>query len=221
VDLPVAALSYLVGSISFPWLIARWHGIDLRAAGARKLGGSDLMRVVGLRWGVTGGLLDAAKGALVVALARALGLPAETQVLCALAAVAGQMWPLFHDLDGGRANATGWGAIIALDPLAALIAAIPLAAAVAVRVTVKPPPRRVVPVASLLTFLVWPASIWEVYGTTPLVTGGLLIFVLILVRRLTAGLGDDLRTGAPLSRVVINRALFDRTEQQEQGAVPV
>jgi glycerol-3-phosphate acyltransferase PlsY len=221
VDLPAAALAYLIGSISFPWLIARWHGIDLRAAGARKLGGSDLMRVVGMRWGIAGGLLDAAKGALVVGLAAAIGLPVETRVLCALAAVAGQMWPLFHDLDGGRANATGWGAIIALDPLAALIAAIPLGAAIAMRALVTPHPRRVVPVASLLTFLVWPASIWEVYGTTPLVTGGIAIFLLILVRRLTAGLGDDLGTGAPLSRVIVNRALFDRTEQQQRGEVPV
>jgi glycerol-3-phosphate acyltransferase PlsY len=221
VDLPLAVVSYLIGSISFPWLIARWHGIDLRAAGARKLGGSDLARALGLRWGVAGGLLDAAKGALVVLLAAALGLPAETRVLCALAAVAGQMWPIFHGLDGGRANATGWGALIALDPLAALIAAVPLAAALALRALVTPHPRRVVPVASLLTFLVWPAVIWEVSGVTPLVTGGLAIFLLILLRRLTAGLGDDLRTGASLTTVLLDRALFDRTALQERGAVPI
>ena len=220
-DLPLVALSYLVGSISFPWLIAWWHGVDLRAAGARKLGGSDLARVLGLRWGIAGGLLDAAKGALVVLVAAAAGLPPEIRVLCAIAAVLGQMWPIFHDLDGGRANATGWGAIIALDPLAALITAIPMAAALAVRFTVRPRPRRVTPVASLLTFLVWPAAIWEVYGTTPLVVGGLVIAALILVRRLTAGLSDDLATGAPFARILWNRALFDRTELQRAGDVPV
>ena len=220
-DLPLAVVSYLIGSISFPWLIARWHGVDLRSAGARKLGGSDLARVLGTRWGIAGGLLDAAKGAFVVLLAAASGLPVETRVLCAIAAVAGQMWPIFHGLDGGRANATGWGALIALDILAALIAAIPLAAAFALRSTVQPRPRRLVPLASLLTFLVWPAAIWEVSGVTPLVTGGLGIFVLILVRRLTAGIGDDLRTGAPLARVLVDRALFDRTALQQSGAVPI
>ena len=219
-DLPVAVASYLIGSISFPWLIARWHGIDLRSAGARKLGGSDLMRVLGMRWGIAGGLLDAAKGALVVLLAAALGLPVETRLLCALAAVAGQMWPIFHGLDGGRANSTGWGALIALDPLAALIAAIPLAAAVVARMAITPHPRRVVPIASLLTFLVWSAAIWEVSGVTPLVVGGLLILALILIRRITAGLDQDIRTGAPLSRVLVNRTLFDRTELQERGQVP-
>ena len=220
-DLPAAVAAYLIGSVSFPWLIARWHGIDLRSAGARKLGGSDLMRVLGMRWGIAGGLLDAAKGALVVLLAGALGLPVETRVLCALAAVCGQMWPLFHGLDGGRANATGWGALIALDILAALIAVIPLAAAMVARFSVQPRPRRVTPVASLLTFLVWPAAIWEVYGVTPLVIGGLLLFVLILLRRVTAALDEDIRTGAPLGRILLDRALFDRTALQESGAVPI
>jgi len=221
VDLPLAVLSYLIGSTSFPWLIARWHGVDLRGAGARKLGGSDLVRVVGVRWGITGGLLDAAKGALVVLIAAALGLPVETRVLCALAAVAGQMWPIFHGLDGGRGNATGWGALVALDILAALIAAIPLAAALALRFSVRPRPRRLVPLASLLTFLVWPAVIWEVFGVTPLVTGGIAMFLLILIRRLTAGLGADIATGTPLRRVLLDRALFDRTALQEKGAVPI
>jgi glycerol-3-phosphate acyltransferase PlsY len=221
VDLPVVVLAYFLGSISFPWIIAWWHGVDLRAAGARKLGGSDLARVLGLRWGVTGGVLDAVKGGLAVLIAAALGLPVETRVLCAIAAVAGQMWPIFHDLDGGRANATGWGALIVLDPIAAGIGAIPLLAAVAARSLVRPRPTRLVPLASLLTFLVWPATIWEIEGVTATVVGGLIILALIVVRRVTAGLNDDLRTGAPLRRVVANRVLYDRTELQERGAVPI
>jgi glycerol-3-phosphate acyltransferase PlsY len=221
VDLPAVVVAYVLGSISFPWIIAWWHGIDLRTAGARKLGGSDLARVLGLRWGVAGGVLDALKGGLAVLLAAALGLPVETRVLCAIAAVAGQMWPIFHDLDGGRANSTGWGTLIVLDPIASVIAAIPLLAAVAARYAVRPRPTRLVPLASLLTFLVWPAAIWEIEGVTATVLGGLVIFLLILVRRVTAGLEDDLRTGAPYFRVVLNRALYDRTELQERGVVPI
>ena len=220
-DLPAVVLAYVLGSISFPWIIAWWHGIDLRTAGARKLGGSDLARVLGLRWGVTGGVLDALKGGLAVLIAAALGLPVEMRVLCAIAAVAGQMWPIFHDLDGGRANATGWGALIVLDPIAAAIGAIPILAALAARYAIRPRRTRVVPLASLLTFLVWPATIWEIEGVTATVVGGLVIFVLILVRRVTAGLGDDLTTGASLRRVLINRALYDRSELQERGTVPI
>lgn len=220
-DLPTVAVSYLIGSISFPWLIAWWHGIDLRSVGSRKLGGSNLGSVLGLRLGVLGGGLDAAKGAAVVMMAVALDLPIETRVLCATLAVAGQAWPVFHDLEGGRANATGWGAIVALDPLAALIAAIPLLAAVGARYALTPRPTRVVPLASILTFLVWSAVIWEIDGVTPTVVGGLMIFGIVLIRRLTAGLGQDLRVGTPLGKVLLNRALFDRSELQERGAVPI
>lgn len=221
VDLPAVVASYLIGSISFPWLVAWWHGIDLREVGSRKLGGSNLASVLGVRWGAIGGGLDALKGALVVLVAAALGLPLEIRVLCALAAVAGQLWPVFHDLDGGRANATGWGTLIALDPVASIVAAIPLVAAFVARNLVRPAPTRLVPLASILTFLVWSAAIWEIDGATPTVTGGLLIFALILIRRLTADLGDDLATGAPIGRVLLNRALYDRSELQERGNVPI
>ena len=220
-DLPAAVAAYLLGSISFPRLIAWWHGIDLRSVGSRKLGGSNLASVMGVRWGVTGGLLDALKGALVVLAAAALGLPVETRVLCGIAAVAGQMWPIFHDLDGGRANATGWGVLLALDVIAAAIGAIPLLAAVAARYAVRPRPTRLVPLASILTFLVWSSVIYEIEGVTATVVGGLIIFVLVLVRRLTAGLQDDLRTGAPPARIFLNRALYDRAELQERGSVPI
>ncbi|HEX9436046.1 MAG TPA: glycerol-3-phosphate acyltransferase [Candidatus Limnocylindria bacterium] len=220
-DLPAVVAAYLIGSISFPWLIAWWHGIDLRAVGSRKLGGSNLAGVLDVKWGTLGGLLDAAKGALVVAAAAALGLPVETRILCAIAAVAGQMWPIFHDLDGGRANATGWGAILALDLFASAAPAILLLAAVAARFLVKPPPTRVVPLAALLSFLVWSATIWEIEGVTATVVGGLLIFALVIVRRISADLDDDLATGAPLMRILANRALFDRSELQERGTVPL
>ena len=220
-DLPFVVLSYLLGSISFPWLVAWWHGVDLRATGSRKLGGGNLARVLGMRWGVAGGLLDALKGAAAVWIAAAIGLPVEIRVLCALACVAGQMWPLFHELDGGRANATGWGAIVALDPVAALVAAIPLAAAAATRFAVKPPPTRVVPVVSILTFLIWSAVVWRVSGPSAPAVGGLAIFALVLLRRITAGLADDLATGASWWRTLLDRALFDRSALQEQGVLPV
>lgn len=220
-DLPAVVAAYLIGSISFPWIVGWWHGVDLREVGSKKLGGSNLASVVGLRAAIVGGGLDALKGALVVLGARALGLPLETQILCGIAAVAGQMWPIFHDLDGGRANATGWGVLLVLDLLASIPAAIPLGIAVALRFVARPRPTRLVPLASLLTFLVWPAVIWEILGVTPNVIGGLVIFLLVLIRRLTADLSADLATGAPALRVLANRALYDRSELQERGALPI
>ena len=214
-------LSYLVGSVSFPFWVARLRGVDLRTVGSRKLGGSNLWKTVGRREAIVGGLLDAAKGFAAVIAARALGLPLELQLACGIAAVCGQMWPAFHRFDGGRANSAGWGLALAVDPVAFLIMMVPVVAAIALRTAVRPRPSRLLPIAALASFGVFPAVIWEQEGTTPAVIAGLALLALILVRRVTAGIGDDLATGAPAARVLVNRALFDRSELQQRGVVGI
>ncbi len=216
-----AIVTYLVCSISFPYWIARVNGVDLRAVGERKLGGGNLAKSVGLAQGIVGGVLDAAKGFLAVVAARVVGLDLDTQLACGIAALVGQMWPVFHQFDGGRANATGWGFALAADPIAALIMGVPLyVSLLAVRV-IHPRPTRLLPLASLLSFAIFPTVIWEQEGTTPTVVAGLVVLVLILLRRLTAGLRSDLATGAPLPRVLANRALYDRSELQQRGVVAI
>jgi glycerol-3-phosphate acyltransferase PlsY len=214
-------LSYLAGSISFPYWIARLRGVDLRTVGSRKLGGSNLWKSVGPGEAIVGGLLDAAKGFVAVVVARAIGLPLEAQLACGIAAIVGQMWPVFHGFDGGRANSAGWGFALAGDPIAFVIMMLPVLAAIAMRVAVRPRPSRVLPLASLLSFGVFPAVIWEQDGTTAVVQAGLVVLALIVGRRITAGLGEDLATGAPPARVLANRALFDRTELQQRGVVGI
>ena len=214
-------LSYLGGSVSFPYWMARLRGVDLRTVGSRKLGGSNLWKTVGPKEAVVGGLLDAAKGFAAVTITRAIGLPLALQLACGVAAVVGQMWPVFHRFDGGRANSAGWGLALAVDPVAFVIMMLPVVAAMAMRVAVRPRPSRILPLASLLSFAVFPAVIWETEGATPAVVAGLAILALIVVRRVTAGLGDDLATGASPARVLANRALFDRSELQQRGVVGI
>src|SRR5687767_15528455 len=214
-------LAYVVASISVPYWIARRAGVELRASGSRKLGGSNLWRTVGPIAGLVGGLLDAAKGFVAVLAASAAGLGTETALACGVAAVAGQLWPVFHRFDGGRANATGWGFALAADPPATVAMAIPVLCAAGLRLVTGPRSSRVVPVGNLTSFAVWPAVIWEQQGTTPAVIAGVAVFALVLLRRLTADLRDDLATGAPAARVLWNRAMFDRTELQERGVVPL
>jgi acyl-phosphate glycerol 3-phosphate acyltransferase len=221
IDALAVAVSYLVASISFPYWIARAKGVDLRATGARKLGGSNLAKAVTPLHGVAGGLLDGAKGFAAVVIARMVGFPIETQLLCGLAAIAGQMWPVFHQFDGGRANATAWGFQLAADWIAFFIAWIPVIVAAALRITVRPKPKRLLPLANLLSYAVFPAVIWEQEGMTPTVLAGIGALALVVIRRLTAGLRDDLATGAPVARVIANRALFDRSELQERGLVAI
>ncbi len=217
----VLLATYLLSSISFPYWIARAYGVDLRATGERKLGGGNLKKSVGLAQGIAGGALDSAKGFLAVIVARALGLELEAQLACGIAAIVGQMWPVFHRFDGGRANATGWGFALAADGVAALIMGVPLCFGLFAARIIRPRPTRLLPLASLLSFAIFPAVIWEQEGATPTVVAGLVVLALILVRRITAGLRTDLATGAPLARVLANRAIYDRSELQERGVVAI
>jgi len=220
-DTIAVALSYLIASISFPYWIARAKGVDLRATGSRKLGGSNLAKAVTPMHGIAGGILDGAKGFAAVVITRELGFPLETQLLCGLAAIAGQMWPLFHQFDGGRANATAWGFQLATDFIAFFIGWIPVIVAAVLRISVRPRPKRLLPLANLLSYAVFPAVIWEQEGVTPTVLAGVGALALVVVRRLTAGIREDLATGAPPARVLANRALFDRSELQERGLVAI
>ena len=220
-DAIAVALSYVIASISFPYWIARAKGVDLRATGSRKLGGSNLAKAVTPMHGVAGGILDGAKGFAAVVITRELGFPLETQLLCGLAAIAGQMWPLFHQFDGGRANATAWGFQLATDFIAFFIGWIPVIVAAVLRISVRPRPKRLLPLANLLSYAVFPAVIWEQEGVTPTVLAGVGALALVVVRRLTAGIREDLATGAPPARVLANRALFDRSELQERGLVAI
>jgi glycerol-3-phosphate acyltransferase PlsY len=221
IDTLAVVASYLLASVSFPYWIARAKGVDLRSFGSRKLGGSNLAKAVTPLHGIAGGLLDGAKGFAAVVAARAFGFPLETQLICGLAAIAGQMWPVFHQFDGGRANATAWGFQLAADFIAFFIAWIPVVVAAALRITVRPRPKRLLPLANLLSYAVFPAVIWEGEGVTPTVLAGIAALVLVVARRLTAGIGDDLATGAPPAKVIVNRALFDRSELQERGLVAI
>ena len=220
-DAIALALSYVIASISFPYWIARAKGVDLRATGSRKLGGSNLAKAVTPMHGIAGGILDGAKGFAAVVITRELGFPLETQLLCGLAAIAGQMWPLFHQFDGGRANATAWGFQLATDFIAFFIGWIPVIVAAVLRISVRPRPKRLLPLANLLSYAVFPAVIWEQEGATPTVLAGLGALALVVLRRLTAGIREDLATGAPPARVLVNRALFDRSELQERGLVAI
>src|SRR5437867_12798738 len=203
IDAFAVVASYVLASISFPYWIARAKGIDLRAFGSRKLGGSNLAKAVTPLHGVAGGVLDGVKGFAAVVIARGLGFPIETQLLCGLAAIAGQMWPVFHQFDGGRANATAWGFQLAADFIAFFIAWIPVVGAAVLRITVRLRPKRLLPLANLLSSGVSPSVISEQEGATPTVLAGIAALVLIVIRRLSAGLGEDLATGASPARVML------------------
>jgi glycerol-3-phosphate acyltransferase PlsY len=112
---------YLLGSMPWGYWIVRWfRGEDVRTVGSGNTGTANVWRNYGPRLGLATALLDVLKGFL-PALIGVLWLNPTAGVLGAAAAMVGHAWPIFLGLSGGKAVATGAGAMLALCPLCSLI----------------------------------------------------------------------------------------------------
>ena len=118
-------VSYLLGSIPFGvlvgWVIQR---VDIREHGSGNIGMTNVMRLAGVPAGIIVLALDMGKAALAVVLAMWLGNSAGVTSSCALAALAGHVWPVFIGFRGGRGTASGWAALFVLSPISGLVATI-------------------------------------------------------------------------------------------------
>lgn len=110
------AIGYLLGSCPFGYWAGRLKGVDLRTQGSGNTGGTNAIRVLGPRIGVPALVLDIAKGVAAVLIASRLG-GTGTEVLAAAAAMLGHTCSIFLGFrGGGKAVATGAGAMLALAP---------------------------------------------------------------------------------------------------------
>ena len=115
----VIALGYLIGSVPFALLVARYWGVaDLRVAGSGNLGAANVLRTSGMTAGVLVAVLDIAKGALSVALARRFSDHAAAPALAGLAAIAGHIYPVWLRCRGGKGVAAACGVFLVLTPWA-------------------------------------------------------------------------------------------------------
>jgi len=115
-------VGYLLGSIPFGVLIARWKaGVDVRQAGSGNIGATNVARVAGKKLGVVVLVLDALKGSLPVAVSLWLlpGLP-WWHAGVGLAAFLGHVFPPWLRFKGGKGVATALGVLLVLEPYAAL-----------------------------------------------------------------------------------------------------
>ncbi|MGD0568634.1 MAG: glycerol-3-phosphate 1-O-acyltransferase PlsY [Candidatus Sulfotelmatobacter sp.] len=124
----IAAMSYLLGSIPFGYLLVRiFRGEDVRQSGSGNIGATNVSRKSPVLGAVTL-LLDAGKGTAAVVLSYivadyVVAIPTYQQLaLAALFAVVGHMFPLWLRFRGGKGVATGLGAFALLAPKAVLIA---------------------------------------------------------------------------------------------------
>jgi glycerol-3-phosphate acyltransferase PlsY len=122
---PWLLASYLLGAIPTSYLAGRlFRGIDLREHGSRNLGATNLYRVMGWRYAIPVGLLDAAKGLVpVLVFAPRVSSSEVFALVCGLTAVLGHVFSVFVGFKGGKGVATAAGVMLGLTPAALGVAA--------------------------------------------------------------------------------------------------
>jgi acyl phosphate:glycerol-3-phosphate acyltransferase len=135
----VAAVSYLLGSIPFGYLLVRvFRGEDIRRTGSGNIGATNVARSGAKGLGIATLVLDALKGAIAVGLAAFLAGskfnlcespfprfcvdPLRLMATAALAAVLGHVFPIWLRFKGGKGVATALGVFCVLFPKAILVA---------------------------------------------------------------------------------------------------
>ena len=114
---------YFIGSLPMGVIVARLTGgIDPRTVGSGRTGGTNMLRAGGWPRAITVAVLDLAKGAVPILIARAADAPVEVQALAGLTAVFGSWKSVFLRFHGGRGVATGVGGMIAIAPIIILLA---------------------------------------------------------------------------------------------------
>lgn len=215
--------SYLLGSFPFMYLMARLKGVDLREYEDSHIA---LWREVGRLQGFMGVMLDFAKGFTVVLVARAVGFAPGWFAFAGVAAVAGQMWPIFLKFDGEKGNSIGLAMSGALATSALLIGLIPITIGFLVRTIPRfrrpeqtideklkfgGPPSNSLPLGMAIGFAVMPLAAWGLDYCWEIIVALAGLFCLIMLRRATAGITEDLREPSGRKRMVLNRLLYDRS----------
>ena len=127
--LAVCILGYLFGSFPAGYFAGRIAGVDVRSLGSGNIGATNVLRVLGKRWGYTVFFVDAFKGFAAVRVALFLAENAGPTrsyavyfaILAAVMCVIGHTFPIWLGFKGGKGVATSAGAIFGLMPLAAVI----------------------------------------------------------------------------------------------------
>jgi glycerol-3-phosphate acyltransferase PlsY len=119
--LPALAIivGYLLGSIPTAYIAGRLTlGEDIRKVGGGNMGALNAAREAGPAIGLIVLLIDIAKGAGGILVARYLGVSLLWVYLAGFASIAGHCWPVFLKFKGGKGAATTIGVFFALAPIA-------------------------------------------------------------------------------------------------------
>lgn len=168
------AVGYLLGSVPFAFLVARWRGIDLRSRGSQNVGASNVLRTAGLLSGVTALVLDGVKGSAAVIVADRIAAGTVWPVAAGVASVVGHVFPIWLGFRGGKGVATAAGVFGVLAPGAVAAAAVAFVVAVSVS--------RYISVGSMVAACVLTGATAMVRSDRALVTGAGIVAALVLWR---------------------------------------
>jgi acyl phosphate:glycerol-3-phosphate acyltransferase len=126
----VAIISYLLGSLPSGFIAGRIAGVDVRRHGSGNIGATNVLRLLGKKYGYAVFFFDALKGFLAVRLAIFFAEHFETTraysdwfgILAALVCVLGHAFPVWLKFKGGKGVATSAGTMLGLAPVATIVA---------------------------------------------------------------------------------------------------
>jgi len=132
----IIILSYLVGSFPTSIIVTKlMRGIDIREHGSGNAGGTNVMRVLGVKVGVLVIIIDILKGYVATMVVTKLmygSLPFNNQtpfeditvirMIAGCAAILGHVWTAFGGFRGGKGIATAGGALLGLATIEVLVA---------------------------------------------------------------------------------------------------
>ncbi len=105
---------YLLGSIPWGYLISKAKRIDIRKVGSGNIGGTNVLRIFGLKWAALVSILDVIKGVIPAYLAISF-LVFDWQIaLVAISPILGHIFPVWLKFKGGKGVATTFGALFIL-----------------------------------------------------------------------------------------------------------
>ena len=113
----IAAAAYLLGCISTGTIISNKQGVNIRNAGSKNTGASNVLRVLGLKAGVITFLGDFFKAALAcligqLLLPSAYGVEGFGRIIAGLFVILGHNWPVFYGFKGGKGVACAVAAAV-------------------------------------------------------------------------------------------------------------
>mgnify|MGYP002266700793 CR=1 FL=1 len=126
IDILWIIIAYLIGSIPFSLIIGKlFTNTDIRNHGSGNLGGTNAVRVLGIKYGLPSGLLDITKALVIVFLASKGTIDfSYSPLYLGVAATVGHCYLIYANFRGGKAVSTTLGTLLWFSPLIGLSALI-------------------------------------------------------------------------------------------------